>query len=513
MGITISQAPLHTAQTPERILGDEQCLLAGNFPRELSEQYFKTRIDAMHASRAQGEELLAVQSAVGEWARQNPDLDVARSFTKDEYATPSYDAVMKRFSILAEYVQHNFADQICPEDIEASRLFVESSFAMYNETPTDGGVHDDVDGSFGFVVPTRLSRQSMEYGEEVETIMPILRYLPNDLRIAFAIGLPPCIIDTYSRDEDGKRGYLVLAPIFTDMMDDLDLGDAYEVAINNINKTVDFAYHRLGAKIQGLGAIIPSLTKYGEKITNENVITTTGHGGTVQLIMDTIDRAVGEGYIEESQLKKIGVLGLGAIGRSIAEIVRYNYSDAEIRLYDIREGLVARVAGKIGAVAAQSETEVIRKSEIIISAVTTFIDPKAIGLGRNDVEGKMIVDDSQPCSFDPKAVEKLGGHVAWVIGANGIERSSYDFGGSMANPTNEIFGCEAEAATMAAYYSEIKRDGLSDDQALGEVKKVALRSAVTPDKVKAIARLFSRYNVHAAPIQAFGRYLEKPKQS
>src|SRR5262249_10880676 len=154
---------------------------------------------------------------------------------------------------------------------------------------------------------------------------------------------------------DGKRGYLVLAPIWTDMMEDLDLGQAYDAAIKRINDTVDFAHNRLGAEIQGLGAIIPALTKFGQAITNPNVITTTGHGGTIQLIMETLERAAEENYIKPEQLKKIGVLGLGSIGYSIAGIARDNYPDAEIRVFDTRMEKTIKVADSIGGIVAKNE--------------------------------------------------------------------------------------------------------------------------------------------------------------
>lgn len=478
-----------------------------SYGRELSEQYLDLRKKVLAADKPEGEELKTIQHEVGEWAKTITELNVTEPFSYEDYAVPSKEKISLRYSLLANYLKEHYPDAVSEDEIEASRLFVESSFAMYEEMPEDGTPHEDVDGSFAFVVPTRLSRKNTEYGEEVEPIMPVLRYLPNELRAAFAVGLPPLILDTYSRDEDGKRGYLVLAPIWTDMMEDLDLGQAYEAAVARVNDTVNFAYSRLGAEIQGLGAIIPALTSFGQTIENPNVITTTGHGGTIQLIMETLERAAKEEYIEEGQLKKIGVLGLGSIGYSIADITRSNFPDAEIRVYDTRTEKTAKVAEAIGAIATESEVEVIRDSEVIISAVTSHIDVEALGLTSADLEGKLIVDDSQPCSFSPEQIKKLGGTVAWVIGHNGIERSSYNFGGSMADAKKEIFGCEAEAATMAEYYADLRRAGMSTEEAKDEVRKIALRSPVTPDKVRPIAELFQEYNVEAAPLQAFGKYL------
>ncbi len=478
--------------------------------RDLSEQYFDLRKKVLAAEKIDGEQLVSVQTAVGEWARSATDLNVDEPFSYGDYAFPSREKIVKRYELLSNHLKEHYTDVVSDDEIEASRLFVESSFAMYEETPKNGEIHPDADGSFAFVVPTRLSRKDPEYGPEVEPIMPILRYLPNEMRAAFAVGLPPLILDTYNRDAEGKRGYLVLAPIWTDMMSDLELGEAYDAAVKRVNDTVDFAYSRLGAEIQGLGAIIPALTKFGQNIENSNVITTTGHGGTIQIIMETLERAANESYIRPEQLKKIGVLGLGSIGYSIADITRSNYPDAEIRVYDSNPEKVSRVVCSIGAIAAESEVELIRDSEVIISAIVTAAGPldlEALGVTAADMEGKLIIDDSQPCSVSPEQVKKLGGTVAWVIGHNGIERSSYDFGGSMADGKKELFGCEAEAATIAAYYGELLATGMDVQDAKEEVRKVALRSPVTPDKVRAIAELFEVHNVEAAPLQAFGEYL------
>lgn len=475
--------------------------------RVLFDQYFELRQKVVAAEKPEGEELAQIQAQVAEWARNQSGIGVDMPFTYDDYAKPSKEKITERYELLSAYLKENFANKVSEDEIEASRLFVESAFGMYEEIPEDGTMHPDADGSFAFVVPTRLSRKNTEYGEEVEPIMPILRYLPNEMRAGFAVGLPPLILDTYSREVDGKRGYLVLAPIWTDMMEDLDMGEAFDAAVKRVNDTINFAHGRLGAEIQGLGAIIPALTSFGRNIENPNVITTTGHGGTIQLIMETLSRAVDEKYIQPEQLKKIGILGLGSIGHSIAEITRDNYPESEIKVFDIRAEKMEKLVTSIGAVAAKSEAEVLRDSEVIISAVTSHIDVEALGLTAEDLDGKLIIDDSQPCSFTPEQVEKLGGTVAWVIGRNGIERSSYNFGGSMADDKKEIFGCEAEAATMSAYYKDLIKAGKSEAEAKEAVREIALRSAVTPEKVRPIAELFKAYGVKAAPLQAFGRYL------
>ena len=79
-----------------------------------------------------------------------------------------------------------------------------------------------------------------------------------------------------------------------------------------INEAAGVALNILGSKVMGLGAVMPGMTSYGRKIHQEGLVTTTGHGGTVHLVAETV-RNVSERL---QSTPRVGILGLGSIGYS-----------------------------------------------------------------------------------------------------------------------------------------------------------------------------------------------------
>ena len=478
--------------------------------RHAFDTYFQDREDPIE-SVLSDQEMQNIKRSAGTWVTEQ-ELISASGYDKEGYLAIDEPAVTERFDKLAGYLQETFGDKINPRDLERTDKFLRSTFAMYNDVPADPNqMQDDADGSFAFVVPARMSRKNTEYGQEVEEVIPIMKYVPREQRAALMIGLPPFVIDRYKVDETGKRGYLIFAPIYPDMQDDMGLTlDTLLVAQEKVDQAVNFAYQRLGTRIVGLGATIPAVTKYGQSIKNPNVITTTGHAGTVQIILETLKRAENEGRVaNHEQRRKIGVLGLGAIGASIAAMMHSEYPDAELHIFDEREGLMAKIAEKTGATMAGSALELLGKSNVTVSAITGKIDLEGAGLPIGALEGKMIIDDSQPASFVPEQVNALGGEVCWVVGRDGdhVARTSYDYGGTLADDTKDLFGCEAEVACLSAEFQRLVATGFSENDALDAIRGIAINKAVSPESVAPIARLFMRFGVTAAPLQAFGKPL------
>lgn len=477
--------------------------------RDLLENYFEWRSMAANVDKPQGKELASIQADTRAWVEQQGILEVPTN--KDEcishYSEYSEDNIRGKYHSLASYLRENYSGVISEAEFQATQLFIDSAFGVYADRPNEGHeVMEDADGSFAFVVPARVSRHNSEYGREVEPSIPLLRYLPNELRSQMLVGLPPFIIDTYKRDEDGRRGYLVLAPVFGDMVEDLDkaggnLKDMQTIAEQNVNDAVDFAYQRFGVQVVGLGAVLPALTKFGQKITNPNVITTTGHGGTAELVIQTMESGLQR---MERDLGRIGVLGMGSIGASIAEVLITRYPDADISIYDTRPGSVERVVKRNPDkfTVAESDVDLVTESDVVISAITgKFNLDQVERLERNP----LVVDDSQPGSFDPVQTKKLGGNVVWVVGEDTVgiaTRREYDYA-TMVNPNTDVFGCEAEAAILYAYLRDLKKRGLGE-AAERIVRRVALRESVTANKVRLIGTLFDRYGIKASQPQAFG---------
>lgn len=474
--------------------------------RNSFENYYSRRLMLPNPEeRISGEELARIQEGTQQWLQETfPEIDTPA--TPEDYQSYDKKAVKAKIGGLVDHLRQNYS--IDPEELDVTEDFIDSSFSMW-ESRNDDGLEGQKDGSFAFVVPARMSRENPEYGAEVEPVIPALRYVPNHLRAWMMRECPPFIIDTYMPDDDGKRGYLVYAPVSGDMLKDLgsqSLPTFIATAREKVNDAVDFAKDRLGVRVVGLGATLPGLTNHGKSIEGD-VVTTTGHGGTVRLICETIDKFGGEGE------KSIGILGLGAIGSAAAHIAADMYP-GKISVYDSDKPKMNKVVRQLeeqypGRISApEDNTTFINESDIIISAVTSPVNIRKAGI--TDMSNKLVIDDSQPAMFNLEEVEELGGKLVWVIGKDErdkIRRFGYDYG-TMHDGKTDLFGCEAEAATLAEHWTMLEKSGKSPQEAKDIISRLALREAVEPLKAKRIAQLFNDYGITVAHPQAFGKAVE-----
>jgi predicted amino acid dehydrogenase len=433
--------------------------------------------------------------------------------TPQDYENYDRDVIDAKIGALAEYLEGDeLSEDIPAEDIETSRVFIDNAFGMYSNRTQDGSPPKHADGSFAFIVPARMSRRNTEYGEEVEPVIPILRYVPNELRAQMMVGLPPFVIDVYKPDERHRRGYLVFAPVYSDMMEDLPRAEAVQVARKHVNNAVDFAVGRFGVGVAGLGATLPALTRYGQTITNPYVHTTTGHGGTTHLILETVKEGIKRKYAPTDD-PRMAVLGLGAIGASIADLVAEEFPGSRLTIYDADTSKMRSTGRKLAARGraveyALNERSLIEESDVIISAITGQIDLSTMpGL---DLKNRFIVDDSQPGSFYPEQVREKNGKMAWVVGTDknkNIVRRGYDFA-TLVSGQSDIFGCEAEAASLAEYRQMLLDRGMLERYTERVISRLALREPVTPKHARAIGGLFKKVGVGVSELQNFGEYLE-----
>lgn len=515
--------PLHefgVSSVPPAFTGFDVFEGEGALPRsrELLNDYFDLRDVAQTVEKIEGEELAAVQEDVRSWAEEAGFLDIPESLEERAAFYTNFSEEMAREKILGlvNYLEENHSDKVSQIELDATRAFVESTFANYNDQPKDGSVAPDADGSHAFIVPARVGREHEDYGTEVDRSIAAFRYLPNKVRAQMLIGLPPFVIDTYG-EQNGKHGYLIFAPVFEDMRADLgaSVSTLSKATNHNVNAAVDFAYSRFGVTHVGLGASLPSHTKFGQKITNEHVTTTTGHGGTIALInkivASTLEKTIPEA---NGAPQSIGVLGLGAIGMRIAEITAQQYPDAKIRVFDPNTKLMERaMASAPNIVAAVDAHDAIMSSEATISAIAgekAKLDLEAIGIA--NLEGRVIIDDSQPGSVDPRQAEALGGAVVWAIGTDTegyVVRRGYDYA-TMNNAHTDLFGCEAEVSTQALYEEELRRRGMPEKAIASVMSRVAINSAVTLQKVHYASALFTKFGIRPSAPQAFGRPVRIP---
>lgn len=506
----MSIAPIHESN-PSASYDDSPMLeLAyseGSASFQRFNEYFELRDQAGREAKIDSDELAAIQADARSWAEQAGVLvlPTAQEERVKYYSEYDESKVRSKLGAFVDYLELVHGDKISDAELEATRLFIDATFDMYEDHPSDGDTMADNDGSFAFVVPARMSRDDSEYGEEVEPVIPALRYMPNELRAQMMVGLPPFVIDTYQYDDDTKRrGYLVLAPVYGDSAVDLESrSDQMNVARWNVNEAVNFAQRRFGVEVVGLGATLPSLTNYGRAIENKKVVTTTGHGGTAELISLTMKSGL-QGREPES----IGVLGLGAIGASVAEVVADRHPNIPIRIYDAEPSKVAKLAGRQEGrfSVAESGRQLVEESDVVISAITGRFELSANGV--ETLPGTLVIDDAQPASFDPADVEARGGSVVWVIGRDSrgtvASRTGYDYA-TLLDAQTDVFGCEAEAASISKYMTELRARGMGEAVTRRIAEKVALKRAVDPQAVRYISALFKKYDIIASEPQAFGR--------
>lgn len=479
--------------------------------RGLFDGYYDARGAAAFDGKPEGQQLTDIQSEVTAWISDHGILDLPES-QEDRtayYASFDREIVERKLGGLIEFLAQNHLDQISAQELHATRLFIDSTFAMYEDKPADGrDVLDDADGSFAFVVPARMARHEKEYGQEVEPVIPALRYVPNELRAQMMIGLPPFVIDTYARDEEnGRRGYLILAPVYRDIEEDVESRSAkMRASLSSVNAAVDFAHRRFGVDVVGLGATLPAVTMYGQKITNPNVITTTGHGGTVELIAKTMENGLAAQGRSVETIKAIGMLGLGTIGSSAAEIIADRYPDTDMIIYDSSQQKIDRLVNEYPGrfSPATSDAELVETADVVISAIVGHFDTSKI----DSMADTLVVDDSQPGSFEPEAVRRLGGEVLWVVGSSDQiatgQRQGYDYG-TMVNARTDVFGCEAEAVVLSKYLEQLRQSGLDNDEAVQIVRNAAIRGPVNTDKARVMGQMFEQFGITASSPQAFGQ--------
>ncbi len=400
---------------------------------------------------------------------------------------------------------------------EASQLFLDKSFDMYEGRA-------DLGRKIGraFVVPMRSNRRDDDYATESTPFYPLLdpvRFgVDSNIRMRTMYGLPPTVLDTYLKsNDDNETGALVLSPVYSDMTADIRPDKdsiaqrirLLEVGGHILKATAEFAHHRLGAEVIGLGATLPKVTYFGQALRNlegmENLTTTTGHGGTVYTIVETARKIMEETAVETHG--KIGVIGgAGSIGWSSTIATSEMINDHTILSYDINTerlyGMIAinKKADKVSV--AESAAEVLRDTNIILTAITDRIDLNDPAYDDLDLTGKVIIDDSQPGCFDAKQVEAKGGKLVWVVGEDTsdsafITRDGYHTNGIPYNYGDQSglygyrseFACGQEAAV-------IRQTGRYSD---------AITGPVQPYNVRVIGELFHAAGVRVAPFQAFAK--------
>jgi hypothetical protein len=298
---------------------------------------------------------------------------------------------------------------------------------------------------------------------------------------------------------ENEAGALVLAPLYADMPRDIwpnpaDVDQAKQLAgivDYLLDKTAEFVHHSLGANFVGLGATLPLLTNFGNKLRQApgmNKLTTTRRsnvdsGGTV------------------------GVIGAaGSIGWSSVLALKKMLPDHKIEVFDKRVNrMQAMLAANtdLGALERrESAADVFKNNNYVVCAITDKLDLDAPEFTDIDFSNIKAIDDSQPGAIDRVQIENRNGQVFWVAGKDAsanrfMTRDGYYTDGAPYNYGDNSglygksteFACGLEAATIAARGN----------------KWNAINKPVEYKDVQVVGNLFDEYGVDVADFQSFGK--------
>lgn len=513
---------------------------------EQMDRYFELREAAKAEKLPEPEDVAGIQAVVNMWLAEELSFDNLRyEYYRSNQGEPQpYDrGAVDRSVRLNNFLRANFSDIIPATVLDASDAFINMTIGTYDAYLRGEKIAEQAEGRFAFLVPARAERNRPQDSRETIDPYPNLRYVPDALRVAMYAGLPPFVVDRYLPDEHGKPAYMILAPVFPDMQNPdsgLSKLQAMKIAKEAVNDAVRLAHRMFGVKVMGLGATLPALTRYGKSIKEEGVVTTTGHGGTVALILQTIQALQQHEAVRKDATKRIGVLGLGSIGASIAEVLGAIYSDAQITIYDLDEEKVKATAKALAprkdgtVICAKGDPrqpevgvrEVIENSDIIVSALSGRVDLRSLGIR---LDGKAIIDDTQPPAFDLDQLLELGGLEAWPIGENPDgnvirHETTWQYGESLL--PGGLFGCEIEAAVLAKRLVQLEQNKelryvIDTDtgervsvNALELIREFALQGPVTAESALRFKGYFEQDGIVAATtLQAEGRATVIPSRA
>jgi hypothetical protein len=430
------------------------------------------------------------------------------------YGTYNHAALIEKLSIL-QILLKGEPKEFVEEEARITREFFDRCFQDF-EAPT----LDKIPGSFGFVVPPRVRREvlgeSDDYMAEWEEICPILRHFDSSIAQRVLVGLPPFLVDSYGTDDDGRCGYMLCAPMHSNMKDDLGKSDPlnhYLIGKKIMNDTLDLA-KKLDIRTVGWGATLPrflfKVNEVGDKLDTQGMELTTGHAGTVWLMGETIKSLTEKG--RKGFNGNIAILGAGSIGVAFIEHLRQNLGyTGIITVFDSRLEALDKVLdlGYKDIRVVANEKELIQSSDTIVCAATTTLSFEDLDIQATDVDGKVFVDDSQPGCVDLQEVKERGGEVVWVIGQdasnNGdLTRSAFSYNGFGPIKKNEVWGCELEV--YLAYLAQKAREKMKHTSK--KIASLAVSRHVTYRDVEVFGNFARQHNARVAQLQARGEYLD-----
>ncbi|MBU0502601.1 MAG: hypothetical protein KJ811_05110, partial [Candidatus Margulisbacteria bacterium] len=325
-------------------------------------------------------------------------------------------------------------------------------------------LHSVCPGKYAFLVHPRDI-------EDVYRVFPFARYLPNTLLFEQLKYLPPINLSKMTGLSFASRKHAIEGNLLAMMLTPQHmLADPKFTGISAIGLTM-FA-QKLGIPFAGLGALMPSLTKYG-LLPREHGIRmgiTTGHAYTSLSIanMAIVIKNLINPTAEKGEL--IAVVGAaGSTGKTSAKVL---VAKGEKKLLLIEQDLPKKreALDKLKAELMEMNPE-IKDEDIILSynladisqariIVTVTNAPKAIIEEKWLRPGMIFIDDAQPPNVSEElAVRRQDIRVLKVLAHVPGLNPGFDFG--LGTDPSVTFTCLAEVATVAMH------GGRADDFTIG----------------------------------------------
>jgi fatty aldehyde-generating acyl-ACP reductase len=288
---------------------------------------------------------------------------------------------------------------------------------------------------------------------DVYRFYPFFRYLPDSLVKEICRFLPPTRLATIEGGISPVTGKLLSGQLISlgqtpEIMQEDGQWAAFQAVL--LAKLTS----KLGIEVLGLGALLPSLTRYGTTITKHvpGLSVTTGHSYTALLVAQTALKVLDA--VAGSREQLVAVVGAGgSIGAVTSRLLgasgvkRLLLVDREMKLDKAISAAREMAANGNGVTTdVTSNLEAIRQAGIVISVTNA---EKMLLKAEHLRPGMIIIDDAQPANVSQALAEQHPEITVLKVLAKvpGL-RPNFDFG--LGTPPEVTFTCLAETTILAA---------------------------------------------------------------
>jgi len=379
-----------------------------------------------------------------------------------------------------------------------SRLYAGADFAFLVHPRTDNFTSADVYGQNDIYRPYPAFRWLFNFLPKTTAERIVLWYA----RVVHPITLSRITVKTRGPLRKGRRhlhGYLLSIVRTPRQMAEDPSGTRAR-----IKEMFTLAGRKMVTRV-GLGALLPSMTGYGEKLKNGNAQRprlSTGHGYTAYVIVDYL-RMLVSARNPDANVVSVAILGAGgSTGIGVLRMLKRRWDGKQklnLLLLDLpqKQERLGKLAGEVhllapfAAVKTSSDHALLRDYDYVVVVTNS----RQLILKAGSVRpGTVIIDDSQPRNTSPELVSE-GCIVLDVLArVNGLN-CGFDFG-FKAEPS-VTFTCLAETILAAAA-------GHPGDLAVGEVTDVTVEKTVMLAKWGEAMEL-----IGALPLVSFGQPLQE----